>query len=50
MLYAARALGWRWEQMRVPFGHADDVLTAILVITLIALWLRARRTARETRA
>jgi membrane-associated protein len=49
MLYAARALGWRWEQMRAPFGRVDDVLTAILVITLFVLWLRARRTATEKR-
>jgi membrane protein DedA with SNARE-associated domain len=47
LLYAARALGWRWQQLHGPIATADNWLTAALVLTLLALWLRARRTSLE---
>lgn len=43
LVYGARTLGWRWQALREPIGRADDVLTGLAVLCLLALWLRARR-------
>jgi membrane protein DedA with SNARE-associated domain len=42
-LYGVRALGWQWTALGDAFGHADDLLTLLLVIVAVAWWVRARR-------
>ena len=42
--YGVRTLGWGWPQLRAPVARVDDLLTAALVLLVIALlWLKPRR-------
>ena len=44
LLYGARALGWGWSRWRDPFDQADNVLTGILLLAVLAwLWTQGRR-------
>ena len=46
LTYGVNALGWHWQKLQAPIDHADDLLTAALVLALVMVWLRGRRRAR----
>jgi membrane protein DedA with SNARE-associated domain len=45
-VWGARSLGWQWQALRPGFDRADGILTILLVVILLAWWLRERRRMR----
>lgn len=44
--FGGASLGWNWQRSRDAFGLADNLLTLLLVLVLLAWWVRARRAPR----